>query len=227
MATLIDTRSLAERTYELLKQQIFAGQLAPGERLNIDSLATEIGVSRTPVRDAVNRLALEGLVVVTPRRGTVVGGLTLEEVEELYGVRALLEPSVCEVVARQASAELIADLERIQHEWEQIDPEAVYHDLALHSRYAELDNQFHLRIVSELGNPRLDQIAQQLNIQRRIAPRLYGSSYRGPRNRMSEHRAILEAIRGGDPAGARRAADRHLQQARRETVAYLRGRTTE
>lgn len=217
-----DVRSLSDQTYEWLKERIFSGSLAPGRRVSIDAIASEIGVSRTPIRDAINRLSHEGLVVVTPRRGTVVGSLTIKDVEDIYDVRILIEPGAAESVARTASPEFLADLQKIHSEWAQLDPSAIYFDFAKANRYTELDTQFHLRIIAELGNGLLNQIAEQTNIQRRIAPRLYRSNFRGPQQRMTEHQRILDAIVARDGTLARRELEQHLHNAKRDLVGYLR-----
>lgn len=212
---------LADQACQWLKERIFTGELGPGSRLSIEKLAAEIGVSRTPIRDAVNRLALEGLVVVTPRRATVVSSLDMVEVEEVFAARALLEPSVCAAVARTASDSFIADLGRIHQLWERLDPNTVYRDFAAHSRYAEADASFHLRIVAEMRNSRLDQIFARLNVQRRVAPLVFGTQYRGPARRMEEHRAIFDAISRRDPVATDNAVRRHVTSARAELIAFL------
>lgn len=216
-----DVRSLSEQTYEWLKEKIFNGELRPGQRINIDSLASETKVSRTPVRDAINRLALEGLIVVRPRQGTIVERIDVDCVRELYYIRSIIELPVCEAVAGAASDELIRDLFQIQEEWEEIEPASVYRDFEIHNRYTQIDRKFHLRIIAELGNRRLKQMFEQLNVQQRVAPLIFGSEYPGPALRMAEHRMIIEAVACRDGAAAREAMEAHLVRARDDLISFL------
>lgn len=213
--------SLSDQVYEWLKERIFTGELSAGQRLQIGVLAHEIAVSRTPVRDAINRLSLEGLVRVSPRRGTVVTELTIEEVRETFQARLLMEPSACEAAGRIASDDLIADLTRIQRDWERLDPASVYKDFSIHNRYAELDAAFHLRIVAELRNEKVMRILSGLNVQRRVAPLVFGSEYRGPARRIAEHRAIFDALSRRDPAATRQAVAVHIENAGNDLVNWL------
>jgi DNA-binding GntR family transcriptional regulator len=219
---IADLRTLSEQTYVWIKERIFTGDLEPGERISIEALAQRIGVSRTPVRDAVNRLAQEGLVHIAARRGTFIAPLTPDDVAELYDTRYFLEPSISEEVARGASRKLIAELTEIQQHSESIEPTSVYRDFAAHERYIELDARFHLRIVAECANARLENLVAQCLVQRRVAPRLFRSDFDGPPRRIAEHRAVLDAIAQHQPDEARLAMRRHLRCARDELLAYLR-----
>jgi len=119
------------------------------------------------------------------------------------------------------SAELISKLAALQEEWERLNPAAGYKDYGLHSRYAELDAAFHLSIVDALGNPKLSGIISGLNIQRRVAPLVFASEYRGPVRRVAEHREILEALARRDAEATRLAVLVHIENARRELIAFL------
>jgi DNA-binding GntR family transcriptional regulator len=205
-----------------LKEKILTGELEAGQRVSVDSLASEIGVSRTPIRDALNRLSLEGLVVVTPRRGTVVGGLSVEDINEVYQARYLIEPAICESIAATASGEFVRDLENIQAEWETVNASLIYKDIKETTRYVELNNAFHLRIVEETGNSRLVQIHTQLYMQPRMGSLVLRDNYQGPLSRMAEHRVVIEAFRQNDPEGAMNAMKEHLSQSRINLTTFLR-----
>ncbi|GIW08744.1 MAG: GntR family transcriptional regulator [Dehalococcoidia bacterium] len=216
-----NVQSLAEQIYFWLKERIIIGELKAGERLSVDQIATEIGVSRTPVRDAVNRLALEGMLVVHPRRGTVVGSLSVQDIREVYQIRIFLEPAVAEYAAEHATDQLIADLNELQAEWEKIDPAEVYRDFAVTSRYVEINAAFHQRIAAQTKNRRLEQTVVSLYLQPRMATLIFGSNYQGPYRRMQEHRAIIDAIARRDPAGAYRAMRDHLRYAASNLTDFL------
>jgi DNA-binding GntR family transcriptional regulator len=214
-------QSLAEQIYIWLKERIIVGELKPGERLSVEQIATEIGVSRTPVRDAINRLALEGMLVVHPRRGTVVGSLSVSDIRDVYQIRIFLEPAVCEYAAEYATDELIADLNELQAEWEKIDPAAVYRDFSTTSRYVEINAAFHQRIAAQTGNARLQQTVLALYVQPRMATLIFGSSYQGPFRRMREHRIIIDAIARRDGPAAYRAMRDHLSAASSNLTGFL------
>ncbi len=97
---MIKHSNLSHRIYEILKDQIINEELAPGERLLDDKLASSFGVSRTPVREALTRLTSEGLVEITPRSGIYVKKLTRKDVEEIYKIRKVLEG----LAAREATS---------------------------------------------------------------------------------------------------------------------------
>lgn len=214
-------QSLSQQVYHWLRERIVTGSLAAGERISVDQIAVEIGVSRTPVRDAINRLALEGLVVVQPRRGTVIGSVTLQDIRDIYQFRGFLEPSICEYAAEHNNQALIRDLEQIQADWEAINLAQIYHDYATTMRYTELNAAFHLRLTDETGNARLRQTIAQLYLQPRLAPVIYGSNYQGPARRMAEHRVIIEAIRSGDGGGAFKSMREHLSNAGDNLIAHF------
>ncbi|GIW12064.1 MAG: GntR family transcriptional regulator [Dehalococcoidia bacterium] len=216
-----NVQPLAEQIYFWLKERIILGELKPGERLSVEQLAAGIGVSRTPVRDAINRLALEGILVVHPRRGTLVGALSVHDIRDVYQIRSFLEPAVAEYAAEHATESLMTDLNALQAEWEQLDPAAIYRDLATTNRYVEINAEFHRRLAAQTGNARLQRIVQALYIQPRIATVIFGSDYQGPLRRMAEHRQIIAAIRERNGPAAAQAMRAHLQAAASDLIGFL------
>lgn len=220
-ATRLDRRSLAEQTYDWLKERIFTGRYAPGERLSIDEIARSLGVSRTPVRDALHRLAFEGLAIVSARRGTAVAQLSIDVLRSVYQARRILEPAIAAAAAAAARADDIATLRRIQEQWEELHPQAIYRRFAAHSRYSELDVRFHQAVAGTLRNERIDRLVGQLAVQRQVAPLLFGTGYQGPAKRIAEHRAVLEAIARRDAAGASEAMRAHIENSERDLFGFL------
>src|SRR5512144_3454948 len=102
-ASRLELRSLQQQIHDRLLGQILRGELGPGERISPPVIAAALGVSITPVRDAVNQMAAEGLVMVTPRRGTVVSPVSIRDIEELYEIRLMLEPEAAERAAGRAT----------------------------------------------------------------------------------------------------------------------------
>ncbi|MGH9159889.1 MAG: GntR family transcriptional regulator, partial [Vicinamibacteraceae bacterium] len=87
----LENVSLGEQAYQLIKRQIVEGRLAPGEKLDILELSKALGVSRSPIKDALNRLALEGMLTVHPQRGTFVSTIAADDIEQLFDARLMIE----------------------------------------------------------------------------------------------------------------------------------------
>lgn len=204
-----------EAVYRHLKALLLSGRFAPGERLSEPLLAQELGVSRTPVREALMRLAEEGLVELVPGKGARVRAFSPEEVEEVYGVRALLEGEAAREAALRATpwelAELEARLRAIDEAGAEDYPEQMRRDL-----------EFHRALVRLSGNKTLfrlyEDLLSSLALVRSALPNL--SQEEATRR---EHWAILEALRRRDPEGARRAVEAHVGRFRHLVVERLKG----
>ncbi|TBH17482.1 GntR family transcriptional regulator [Thermus thermamylovorans] len=204
-----------EAVYRHLKDLLLSGRFAPGERLSEPLLAQELGVSRTPVREALMRLAEEGLVELVPGKGARVRAFSPEEVEEVYGVRALLEGEAAREAAQRATpwelTELEAYLKAIDEVAAEDYPEQMRRDL-----------EFHRALVRLSGNKTLfrlyEDLLSSLALVRSALPTL---SQEAATRR--EHWAILEALRRRDPEGAKRAVEAHVGRFRDLVVRRLKG----
>lgn len=204
-----------EAVYGHLKDLLLSGRFAPGERLSEPLLAQELGVSRTPVREALMRLAEEGLVELVPGKGARVRAFSPEEVEEVYGVRALLEGEAAREAALRATpwelAELEARLRAIDEAEAEDYPEQMRRDL-----------EFHRALVRLSGNKTLfrlyEDLLSSLALVRSALPNL--SQEEATRR---EHWAILEALRRRDPEGAKQAVEAHVGRFRHLVVGRLKG----
>lgn len=208
-------RSLRALVCAEIRQSILSGQLAPGSRLVEDRLAQRLGVSRNPVREALQTLAAEGLVEVFPRRGAVVAMLSDAEAEELFDVRTALEGLAASLAARrcdEAGRPLRAILERARQAT----------DSGELGRLAELNSKFHAAIVAVSGNAYLAMVTGPV-LQR--AEWIYRQSVesRAPHS-WSEHLALMEAITAGDERGAKVAAVAHVAAARASYLSASRAR---
>lgn len=193
-----DDRSRSDQIAQILEDQILTGRFAPGTRLDEASLAEEHRVSRTPIREAFQRLAQSGLVVQQPRRGVFVRTSSAVEILEMFEVMAELE-SVCgRLAARRATDAAIAELRAINAECRAA-REANDVDL-----YYQKNGVFHHLLYAQSGNRFLEQEAARLH--RRLKPyRRMQLFLRGRlKQSMDEHEAIVEAIAAGD---APRAAE--------------------
>lgn len=199
-----EPRSRSDRIAALLEEQILTGRFPPGTRLDEASLAEEHQVSRTPIREAFQRLALSGLVEHAPRRGIFVRQASAVEIMEMFEVMAELE-AVCGRLAALRSSE--ADVARLR------EANAGCHQ-ALEAgdadEYYEVNGTFHHLIYAQSGNRFLEQEASRLH--RRLKP--YRRMQLHLRGRllqsMEEHEAIVAAIAGGDADGAADLLRRHV-----------------
>ncbi len=214
-------KPLREIVFEHLREAIIGGNLRPGERLMEMQLAEEMGVSRTPVREAIRKLELEGLVIMVPRRGAYVSDLSIKDVAETYEIRAALEALAAGLAAERITADESEELERILVSIGQC---IANNDL---DRSIELDEQFHNVLYRASKNERLVQIINNLReqIQRFRATSL------GTPGRLeavfSEHTKIAEAISDRNAALAERLAMEHIENAENALLEWKKGHRAE
>jgi DNA-binding GntR family transcriptional regulator len=204
--------SLADRAYAELKRRIITGELAPGAAILEGALAVSLGVSKTPVREALQRLELEGLSRVLPRVGYVVSPVSLGDVQELFELRLLLEPAAAELGAERIQPDLLDELDRLAR---------VSFAGADRSTYADLlaiNSAFHLGVVRAAGNSRLTGVATRALAE---AERLLHLAL-GLRDAsdliIRDHVEIVAALRQHDGARARQVAERHLLASRQRVL---------
>lgn len=200
--------SLGNQAYQELKRIIVDGQVTPGEKLNEGELAKALGISRTPVREAINRLEREGLVQVFPQRGAFVTQLSKDDIYELFLIREKLEGLAAYLAAPKIDKSAIAKLEACIQGFEE-----PYDDRDI-SRYSREDFKFHQTIVALSGGNRLITIISALHDHIRIY-RLttLGSSGR-MKESLQEHRKIIDALAKKDSEEAERRMRLHIQHVR-------------
>lgn len=200
-------KPLRELVFESLREAIISGQLRAGERLMEIQLAEEMGVSRTPVREAIRKLELEGLVAMIPRKGAYVAGLSFKDIVDVFEIRSALEGLAAELAAERITDEELEELERylvkIAEAIEKGDLEKVVAN----------DTDFHSLLYQASRNQRLSQIINNLReqIQRFRTTSL---SYPGRmKTALEEHRKIVEAISARDGELASKLAHEHIENA--------------
>jgi len=199
-----DTVSAARRVYLALRQRIVEMSMLPGARIVERDLAEELGISRTPVHEAVQRLAEEGLVEVVPRSGTFVARIPLEGLDEAMMVRNALESAIIEKAAARATPEGVATLRAIL----QVQAAAIAaSDFRAFHRSDEL---FHATLAELSGYPGVWPIILQAKTQvdryRQLTLPLQGRMG----GVLEEHNAVVDAIAAGDPVKAVQAMREHL-----------------
>jgi DNA-binding GntR family transcriptional regulator len=205
LAPLGESESLASRVEHQLRKAILAGELGPGARLSVPDLARRLGVSRTPVRDAVAALERAGLAVSRPRLGALVSGGGREDLVHLYELRGVLDGLAARLAATRAEP---AERTALREVMKRHTAAVKAHDLDVH---IACDVEFHARVRDAAHNPRLTEDLGRL--QDRILLVLRSTSTQpGAMGRgvLHDHNAILRAVLAQDPDAAERAARAHV-----------------
>ncbi|MFM7335621.1 MAG: GntR family transcriptional regulator [Tabrizicola sp.] len=198
--------SLGQRVYQSLKHAILTLDFRPGDSIRKPEICNRLGVSRSPVADAVAKLASDGLVDVIPQAGTFVTRLSMTDIREGAFIREAIEVAAAELVADQITEDQLRDLRRNLKLQETLVADGD------RQGFMALDGQLHEMMLSFTGFPRLPQVAQTawLSVHRArqlilpVAGRLNAT--------LDEHRAILAAFEARDPEAARLAVQHHLRQ---------------
>jgi DNA-binding GntR family transcriptional regulator len=209
----LENLTLWQRVYDFLREEIFSERLAPGTELQEVALAEELGVSRGPIREAIGRLAAEGLVTVRPRRGAVVRSLSKDEFLELYQVREALEMMAVRLAVPRLEPGDIAELDGLIVEM--ID-HSMREEIA---EFFEANIAFHARLVEASGNATLQELYGQL-VGRMGRYRMRSLTLRGNLQRsIAEHGAILGAAKRGDADRAAHLMSEHIRVPQRRLQA--------
>lgn len=200
-------KPLREVVYETLREAIRNGALAPGERLMEIQLAEELGVSRTPVREAIRKLELESFVVMLPRRGTYVANLSLKDINEVFEIRAALDGLAAGLAAERITEEELEQMERLMVE---IADHIEQHN---NQKIVEVDEAFHDILYRASRNERLVGIIYNLREQF-TRFRSVSINYPGRlQNTLEEHRQLVEAIAQRNAETAQQKAREHIENA--------------
>lgn len=198
-------KPLREVVTETLREAIVSGVLRPGERLMEIQLAEELGVSRTPVRESIRKLELEGFVVMVPRRGTYVADLSIKDINEVYEIRTVLDVLAAGLAAERITEEELEELERILV---QIGESIEENDV---ENLIELDSEFHDILYQASRNDRLVGIINNLREQ---FTRFRSISMQYPgrlKNTLEEHTRLVEAIAQRNTDLAQQVAREHME----------------
>jgi len=197
-------RPLHEEAVDHLRDLIERGELAPGSRLNERVLTAQLGLSRTPLREAFKLLAAEGLVELLPNRGAIVAPIEPARIAETLAVMGALESLAGELACRNASNERIAEIRALHYEM-----------LAKHARrdlagYFRYNQAIHLKIVEASGNAVLANAYRQLNANVRRARYMANLSPERWDDAVREHQQILEALAARDATRLKQLLRDHL-----------------
>ena len=206
---IIDERSpsLEQMVYAKLEEEILSGELKRGASLGEIALSTRLGVSRTPVRGALHRLAEDGLVEIVPNKGAVVVGINTEDLVDIYAIRMRLEGLASASCAKRISEK---ELKRLE---ESVDLADFYSSRQDVEHLRELDTDFHKIIYEASGNRLLAKTLTELHRKIKAYRKLSLTVSGRLSDTTKEHREIFEAIKNGDSERADELTSLHIQKA--------------
>ncbi len=199
-------RTLAQKTAHKIRDLIHKNILEGGEKLNEVKLCEQLGVSRTPLREALRVLSAEGLVQIHPNRGAFVANISMEELRHTFEVMSILEGSCARLAAERLTNADLAELEKLHEQLEKH-----YRNKDPHA-YVKRNQDYHEFIQEKAGNPVLSRIASGL--RGRILLHRFRQIYRPGRldGSMEEHRALMEAFRAREGERAEKLMQLHLEK---------------
>ena len=205
---------LSQKVYRALKTEIIKGSLKPGTKLLEGKIAEQMGVSRTPVREALKELAAEGFVKMNPNQAVVVSNASVEDVQEVLQIRGVLEGLAARLATRMISEEEIKELEKYQKQMEYYTKK----DDVL--AFSEMDAEFHELILNVCGNNRLIQIRKNLSDQAHRY-RIRSLSVPGRlKYSLKEHQEIVEELKRKNAEQADRLSQKHIENVLANILAH-------
>jgi DNA-binding GntR family transcriptional regulator len=222
MATL-----LPEKIYHHLRTKLLAGELPPGARLDYKKISTEMGVSTTPVREAMGKLASEGLVELVPRAGAIVRKLGAQEAVQLYGVREAIETYAAAKAAEKISEARLQHLEGLLVKMRSLitrsfTPKSSIMTGENLAEFLQSDLAFHMTIIEAAGNPRLTKLAGDSHIHSRI----FGVERFGHNQELMDeadqiHHLIFESLKQRDSGRSSKLISQHIQRSLELTLTHI------
>ncbi|MCD4525266.1 GntR family transcriptional regulator [Nocardioides sp. cx-173] len=200
-------RSATEVAGEMLRELIGSGALGPGDRLNVDELGHQLGVSRTPVRDALHQLRTEGLVDIQPRKGVFVRRITAQEVAEIYAIKEAVEPLAADWAARRATADQKARLEGLLAA---LRAAGDANDVPAAAASVE---QIHVALFECAGSSVLSDVYQVFSGRARTLRQLNMAQEGRLTTSVRQHEEIVGLVLAGEAEAARSAMAGHMADA--------------
>lgn len=208
---------LRDVVFNTLRQAILKGELKPGERLMEIQLAQRLGVSRTPIREAIRKLELEGLVTMVPRKGAEVAKITEKSLRDVLEVRKALEELAMQIACDKINEDIIGDLEIALDEFKK----------SINSKeltaIAEADVNFHDVIYNATSNEKLIQILNNLREQMYRYRIEYIKDYNSHKRIIEEHELIIDCLKKQDKEKATRAICTHIDNQEMTVINSIKG----
>lgn len=201
-----DSYLLGSRVFRKIREDILSGRYAANEELREKTIGDELGVSRTPVREALRQLELEGLVSIIPNKGAYVVGITHKDVRDIYEIRSRLEGLCARWAAEYITKEQLDELEEI------IDLSEFYLGRERYEQVVELDNRFHGVLYRASGSKELRRVLFDFHCYVQRERRITLAKPQRVADSNGEHRKILEALKLHDAELAERLAHEHVRK---------------
>ena len=212
--------NIRDEVYRILHERILNHEYPPGFRFDLSRLEEQLGISRTPLKEALHRLEAEGLVEIRPRRGTYVVDLNAQDVAESFDVRRILECAAAEIAVREATAEEFGQLRTITEEMKRLLRSDDYQVIV--SKYIEMDRQFHRALVNMAKNKRLADIYAQVDTHLHIARiRQKFNVADSKQFTEAEHEAILQALEQRDVESLVHHLKNHAEQSKQRVLKVI------
>ena len=215
----LEKLDLTTQTYRILRDKILKRDFKSGAKISVDQVVESLGVSRTPVTTALQRLAKEGLVEIIPQRGTFVTELTTRDVSELFDIRLMIELHAAEHVLETGKiARFIDDTQSSMAGMRQA---MVNDDYGDYETFVAHDRDLHLALVKCTDNQRLTDLYSEMNVHIQVARAHYLDTVEKARQGYMEHEDILEAFRGGQSNQVQQALRNHIQTVKERILEIL------
>ena len=211
----IKRTSVASQVYDHIKQSILSGSLLPGTHLAEPEVASQMGVSRSPVREAFQRLEADGLIEIHANQGAFVRGLCADEVQEIYTARRLIEGYMAEIAAQKATP---ADAERLRQAVAEVDEVARKQDC---QATIKADFALHHLIWEIAGHQILFHVLARLEVHIRMFMAVQAPLFDHLYDSVESHHQFVEAIIMGDAEAAKVSIQQHIEEASMLTIAKL------
>ena len=211
--------SIRDQVYGQIRETILNGGFPAGYRLDLAELSADLGVSKTPLTEAIQKLTREGLVTVRPRSGTFVSDLDAAEVHESFGFRRAIEFGAAEMIVEKIADSEVADLERMQGAMADLVRGNVSRNAL--PDFLRLDYDFHDTVIAACGNALILDHYRQVNTVLMVARMRSHYSLDQFRNAVGEHEGIVRAVAARDAERLIAASRAHLDRAEENMWAFL------
>lgn len=220
-------QTLVWKAYSVLRQAIVRGELLPGDKLKIEALQRQYAISSSPLREALNRLTAEGLVVSEGNRGFWVAPVSLEDLYDIVNLRIVLEREAVEASIAEGGddweARIVAAFYRLEREEKRIFEEHA----ALSEEWSQRHRDFHMAIFSGGKSKRLINMVANFFDQAERYRRLSAVYRKAPKNKSNEHKRLMEAVLSRDPALAAERLREHVHKTAQNVANAMKAKQAE